>query len=149
MRKLSQHYTGILILLYLQDPEYKVDRASNEDSKKFITQAKKMNIDTYAALDKLYKDPDQISDNSGSKPFTKCNDDKGEDDPIDQLKDDTPKLKYCKETTIDHGRAHSFTFELPKNPRVFEAVKPEHKERKTAAQDDSYYIEKFEQECKR
>lgn len=109
-----------------------------------------MSIDAYIALDKLYKDPDQIFDNS--KSYYKCSDDH-EDEATAQSNDDAPKLNYCKETTLDQRCTHSSTFELSKDPRVkFEEVKadkPEHEERKTGAQEDSYYIEKFEQEHKR
>ena len=134
--------------MYLQDPEYKVDRAP---STHFVTQAKKMKMDICVALDKLYKDPAQISDDS--KPYSKCSDgDEGEDNSTVQSKDDTSKLKYCKESNLDQSCTHSSTFEPSKNPRVFKEVKaskPEHREQKTAAQEDSYYIEKFEQERKR
>ena len=132
----------------MQDPDYKIDRAASNNGKNFITQAKKMSIDAYVALDKLYKRPKPISDNS--KPYSRCSD--GNEDEANSTNDNAPKLNYCKEMTLDQNHTHSSAIEISKNPRVFEEVKAdksEHNERKTVAQANSYYIEKFEQEHKR
>jgi hypothetical protein len=136
---------------YLQDPDCNVDRAANDKSKNFVTQAKKMTIDAYVALDKLYKDPDPISDSDTFKYSNPCStgcneDDDDEDNSIAQSNDDAPKLnsKYCKEMTLafDQSHTHSSVVELSKNPM-------EHNEWKIVAQANSYYNEKFEQEHKR
>ena len=131
----------------MQDPDYKIDRAASNNGKNFVTQAKKMSIDAYVALDKLYKRPKPISDNS--KPYSRCSD--GNEDEANSTNDDAPKLNYCKETTLYQNHTHSSAIEISKNPRVFEEVKAdksEHNEQKTVAQANSYYIEKFEQEHK-
>ena len=94
-----------------------------------------MSIDAYVTLDKLCKDPGQISDNS--KSYSRCSSEGNEDDnSIAQSNNDAPKLKYL---TLDQSRTHNSTFEVSINPRVFEEVKdvkPEHKEQKTPAQED-------------
>ena len=83
----------------------------------------------YVTLDKLYKDPNPISDNS--KPYSRCSD--GDEDEANSTNDDAPKLNYCKEMTLDQNHTHSSAIELSKNPGVFEEVradKSEHNEQK-------------------
>jgi ubiquitin thioesterase CYLD/serine/threonine-protein kinase TNNI3K len=128
---------------YLQDPDCNVDRAANDKSKNFVTQAKKMTIDAYVALDKLYKDPDPISDSDTFKHSNPCStgcneDDDDEENSTAQSNDDAPK----QEMTLVQSRTHSSVVELSKNPM-------EHNEWKIVAQANSYYNEKFEQEHKR
>ena len=135
------------VIINLQDPEYKSDRGPNDNSKKFVTQAKKLNIDVCVALDKLYKDPDQTSDNI--KPESKCMNEGN--DSEDDSPDDTTKLKYSEKTNHDQSRTHGTCIVELSNPRLtlFEEIKagkPERKEKKSEAQQESYFIQKFEEE---
>ena len=138
--------------IHMQDPEYKVHRTPN-GSDKFVTQAKKLNIDVCVALDKLYSDPDQTSNKATH--YSKCQD---SDESDDDTTSHTTKLKYSKESNLDQRRyqSHSTVKLKLSSPSHFEDVtagEPEHKkrcpaEKSEAAAQDSYYIQKFEHERK-
>ena len=117
----------------MQDPNYTFSRDPNR-SANFVTQAMQMNMDVCVTLDKLYSDlaADQTSDNSTH--HSKCNEN-------DNVTGDTTKLKYRKESNLDHS------------PRLTEEViadDPEHNKQESVSncEQDSYYLEKFEQERK-
>ena len=120
----------------MQDPNYTFSRDPN-CSANFVTQAMQLNMDVCVTLDKLYSDPDQTSDNPTH--HSKCSD----CDENDDTKGDTTKLKYCKESAAELNHSPRLTKEVV-------ADDPKHNKQESVSncEQDSYYLEKFEQERK-